>query len=620
MLIHLADVSIRSFILVLPAAIVLWLLRRRRTAALQHAVWTAVVCGMLALFAFGQVLPRLPLRILGSPAASAVSAPSAPMATIFELPMPALPAPISTVAQRSIQWSTVLLYTYATVAFAFFAQFLAGMFLVRKLLASASLVQGGFRESDRISVPMTVGWLRPAIVLPLEWQDWSDEKLGAVLAHEGAHIRRRDGLVAALAGVNRCIFWFHPLAWMLERRLALLAEQACDEASVAALGDRDRYAHLLLEMALVVNISEGRLRRHALTMAEKSHMRQRIESLLEDGREFSKGLTGMRWGIVIVSSIPVLLCAGAIQVDRLPAPLRLEIPRWAAPAPPAALLMAQARPTQPAPAPLAPAPAATSKFEVASIRLAPNCVQPRPGPMSNGRLTIPCLSPRNMIQVAYGTNGPVRNPRIQIIGGPDWYTSDKYDLTAKAEDPSATLDQMEGPMLRTLLEDRFGLKIHRETRQLPVYMLTVAKNGPKMPVVPEGSCRVLDMAHYGEQPAPAEHPLPFCGGASISGNAAKMTIDAKSMTMADLVIVALFRAVDRPVLDRTGLTGMFSVHLEYAPPSAASANAPMDAPTPVDSAPSIFSAVQDQLGLKLTADTGPVEVLVIDHIDRPSEN
>jgi beta-lactamase regulating signal transducer with metallopeptidase domain len=115
--------------------------------------------------------------------------------------------------------------------------------------------------------------------------------LDAVLAHEGAHLRRRDPPVGAIARVNRCLFWFHPLAWMLERRLALLAEQACDEFCVAALGDREGYERLLVEFAQVVDRSHGRLRYHARTMAGASHIRRRIDSLLEEGRTFSRGLS-----------------------------------------------------------------------------------------------------------------------------------------------------------------------------------------------------------------------------------------------------------------------------------------------------------------------------------------
>ncbi len=138
--------------------------------------------------------------------------------------------------QRSIDWSEVALYAYAAIAFAFLARFAMGMFLVRRLLARSKPGEAGFLESELIAVPLTVGWLRPKILLPMEWREWDREKWDAVLTHEGAHVRRRDGLVSALAGINRCIFWFHPLAWMLERRLRLLAELACDESSVATLG------------------------------------------------------------------------------------------------------------------------------------------------------------------------------------------------------------------------------------------------------------------------------------------------------------------------------------------------------------------------------------------------
>ena len=269
MLAHLADVSIRSLLLALSAAIVLWTLRSRRTAALQHAVWTVVVCGMLALFAFGQALPRLPLRVLTSPAARKTGTPL-PVPDSIELVSSAtLPGGTgdSVPAFRpSIDWNQVAVYAYAAIAFAFLARFLTGMFLVRRLLAKSATV-GDFRESGLIAVPLTVGWLRPKILLPLEWREWDREKLDAVLVHEAAHVRRRDGLVAALAGINRCLFWFHPLAWMLERRLRLLAELACDEACVATLGDREQYARLLLDMARVVDGARGRLQSHALTMA-----------------------------------------------------------------------------------------------------------------------------------------------------------------------------------------------------------------------------------------------------------------------------------------------------------------------------------------------------------------
>lgn len=350
---HLADVSIRSVLLAVSAAAVLWISRKRRSAALEHAVWTAVMCGMLALFAFGDALPRLPLRVLTSPAAAPLQ--SAPL--LWKAPFieetAALPAQMPTNVERSINWSDVAIYAYAAIAFAFLARFITGMFLVRRLLAASKPTGVGFLESEVIAVPLTIGCFRPQILLPLEWRDWDRDKLNAVLAHEGAHVRRRDGLVAALAGINRCIFWFHPVAWMLERRLTLLAELACDESCVVALGDREQYARLLLDMACVVDGAHGRLRQHALTMAAASHLRQRIDSLLQDGRTFSRGLTWTGWAAVALCGIPIVLGAGAVELAAPPSLPPLAMPRWSVPVAPA--LLAQAKPPTPAPSPAAAA-------------------------------------------------------------------------------------------------------------------------------------------------------------------------------------------------------------------------------------------------------------------------
>ncbi len=96
---------------------------------------------------------------------------------------------------------------------------------------------------------MTVGLRSPKIVLPEDWTEWSEDKLNAVLAHEAAHVRRRDTLSSFFAHLNRCVFWFHPLSWWLERRLALDAEQACDDAGVLAVGGSGRYTEVLLDIA-----------------------------------------------------------------------------------------------------------------------------------------------------------------------------------------------------------------------------------------------------------------------------------------------------------------------------------------------------------------------------------
>ncbi len=639
MLVHLGDVSIRSLLLALIAAIVLWMPRSSRTAALQHAVWAAVVCGMLALFAFGEALPRLPLRVLTRPTAAPVrSVPplSEPpsVGEIVETPAPS-PAP-----PRSINWSDIAACAYAAIALAFFVRFVTGMFLTRRLLVKSTAV-GDFRESELVAVPLTVGLLRPKILLPLEWREWDHEKLDAVLAHEGAHVRRRDGLVAALAGINRCIFWFHPLAWMLERRLRLLAELACDESCVAALGNRERYARLLLDMARVVDQSQGRLRSHALTMAATLHIRQRIDSILQEGRTFSRGLTWSGWAAVTLCGIPAVFGAGAIALDRQPL-LPLTPPRLNAPAPPE--LLAQARPAMPAPT---PAPAPTPKFEVAAIRRSTGCDAGGGGRgggkgggvrrinWSPGRLNLECQTVADLIRWAYllyanGTAWPVsastgleiRPVSFHVLdqpikGSPAWINSDRYTIDAKGESPQSQ-EMMRGPMMQALLEDRFKLKIHRETRQVPVYELTVAKGGPRLQNAKQGSCITVDFKKGPPpEPTPGQPPPDLCG--MVRPSSTNDGLDMHGVTMADLCM-QLSVSTEGDVIDKTGLTGVYDVHLELSPLDLGFTPTDRGGTIIIPTDGAAISVAVQKLGLKLERTTRPSEFLVIDSIERPSEN
>ena len=525
---HLADVSIRSLLLAISATIVLWMLRNRRSAALEHAVWTAVVCGMLALFAFGNAMPRLPLRVLTSPAAAPVqSAPSLWKAPLTE-ETAELPAQIPTNVRRSINWSDVAVYAYAAIAFAFLARFIIGMLLVRRLLAASKPAGVGFLESEAIAVPLTVGCFRPQILFPLEWREWGRDKLDAVLAHEGAHVRRRDGLIAALAGINRCIFWFHPLAWMLERKLSLLAELACDESCVATLGDRERYARHLLEMASAVDGSHGRLREHALTMAATSHLRRRIDSLLQEDRTFSRGLTWTGWAAVALCGIPMTFGAGAITLTQPPL-LQLALPPMSTPLPPGLLAQVQT----------APPPATKPKFEVAAVKPCKDALPPgaRSGgeSISAGRLSANCLTVKSLITTAYvlfadGRHQPSSSLKLlPVEGGPAWINSERYSVEAKAED-AASPELMQGPMLQALLEERFMLKIRHETREVPVYALTVAKGGLKVQRSEEGGCTPRDPT---KSPAPRLQPgeKPYCGQAGLVRKGSAFSWDLRGMSL-----------------------------------------------------------------------------------------
>jgi hypothetical protein len=135
-------------------------------------------------------------------------------------------------------------------------------------------------QSDAIASPLIIGVLQPRVVLPRAWTEWPQAKLRAVLAHEAAHIRRHDPLISLVARVNCCLFWFHPLAWWLERQLAVTAELACDEAGAQAVGEGRVYAEVLLEMAETVRRNGGRLVAVGIGMEGRGALEQRIDRVL----------------------------------------------------------------------------------------------------------------------------------------------------------------------------------------------------------------------------------------------------------------------------------------------------------------------------------------------------
>jgi uncharacterized protein (TIGR03435 family) len=169
-------------------------------------------------------------------------------------------------------------------------------------------------------------------------------------------------------------------------------------------------------------------------------------------------------------------------------------------------------------------------------------------------------------------------------------------------------------MLQTLLEDRFALKIRRETREGRVYLITVAKGGPKLQPF-QGGCTPVDLVHLAASMSKNRNP---CRGSGHS-KGPNMTIDIPGLDL-DSFALAITRdgGFDGPVLNKTGLTGVFHIHLEFlsnGKPGDAGSTAADDPPFP-----SIFTAMQQQLGLKVEAGKGPREFLVVDHLEKPSEN
>jgi hypothetical protein len=166
-------------------------------------------------------------------------------------------------------------------------------------------------QSRAVATPLTVGVLRPRVLLPHTWTEWPAAKLSAVLAHEAAHVRRRDALVALAARLNRCLFWFNPLGWWLERQLAVTAEQACDEAAVRAVGQSGEYAHVLLEMAEAVRRNGGRLAWQGIGMDGGGALERRIDRILRG--DLARRMSRPRIAAVALACAAAIFLAAACR-------------------------------------------------------------------------------------------------------------------------------------------------------------------------------------------------------------------------------------------------------------------------------------------------------------------
>ncbi len=236
---------------------------------------------------------------------------------------------------------------------------------------------------------------------------------------------------------------------------------------------------------------------------------------------------------------------------------------------------------------------AQPKFEVASVKPSNSDEKMDYGVRGN-RLYGSNMPLVGWIEIAY-------HKRDYQITGPSWISVEKFDVEARADSQSSG-DLT--PMLQSLLADRFKLTLHRKTQQLPVYDLVVDRRGLKMKPSADQSPWAADFPNGSPDGRPTTGASPrVIAPSRFQGEAIPMP----------LFITLLSDTLGRPVINNTGQTGRFDIDLHYAPGSGQS-------PTDADSAASVFTAVQEQLGLHLEPAKGPVEVLVIDHIERPSAN
>lgn len=357
-LLFLLDVSTKALLLAVVAGIALKLLKLR-DSNIRHRVWSGVLAGMLLLPVLALVLPTIPLAIpagwtnFESPVEPAhlesmqvasndtitsghpyANSPLENREMPASLPESVLPPTsqdqkvvetVNTTVTVSNKGTTdilpaipgVLFLFWIAVSLTFALRLVIGLWSSTKLLRRAVVVDGPriqdclaalptallrrvptIRESSEVLVPVTVGWLRPTVLLPEEWQTWTHEKLSAIVAHEFTHVARRDFFVTLAAELNRCLYWFHPVSWWLRSRLSDLAEEACDDAAISHTGDRTGYAR---------RVQPG------VSMTRESNVESRITTILDFKRPLSQRLTWRSATAIALIAIPVIIAAAAVR-------------------------------------------------------------------------------------------------------------------------------------------------------------------------------------------------------------------------------------------------------------------------------------------------------------------
>ena len=511
---------------------------------------------------------------------------------------------------------------------------------------------GGIRK--RIEMLMSRASLEPGIfgiARPvLMWPEGISERLEdahleAILAHEVWHVRRHDNLAAAIHMVVEASFWFYPLVWWLGARLVEERERACDEAVLELGTDRHVYAESILKicefcvgspLACVSGVTGADLKKRIVRVMTEGVMRK---------LDFSRRLL---LSAAALAAIAVPVVAGVLNVTQTRAESRAQYevvsPKRNKSDNPPVRIKSQVQNT----AAIAPShEVASIKSNNPTVRIesqAQNTSAIEPGyevvsikPHNSGDelfkmmfekdgFSAIMVTLRMLIGTAYGVEGS------KIIGAPNWLDSEKYDVEARMENSVANrlremsedqLNVERRRMLQALLADRFKLTLYRQTTQLGVYVLVVAKNGPKLMEAKPGDTYPNGLKDpEGGSPASMFRLGRFHGG--------RGELIGQGLPMVKLVRLLSENILNRSVIDNTGLTGNYDFTLEWK--IGDESQGPMFQETgdhpqvtsstflPEFSRPSFFNAIQEQLGLKLESQNSPGVVLVIDHVEKPSEN
>jgi bla regulator protein BlaR1 len=585
--------------LVALAAGLLTLALRRHHASARYWIWLAASLKFLipfsVLMAFGRSLAWL------RPSATAVQ----PVfySKFEEIAQPFAPPAVPVIrhaapAMAATTWHQALPALLGIWFVGFLAVLLVWVVRWRRILAavnSAELLSEGREVSALRRIEHVGGLRRPISILlsrssiepgifgiahpVLLWpkgisHSLEDAHLESILAHEVWHVRRRDNLYAALHMLVEAVFWFYPLVWWLGARLVEERERACDEEVIALRGHRQAYAESILKVCEFC-LGSPLVCVSGVTGAD---LKQRMVHIMSD--RIVHNLSFAR---------KLLLATAAFLAIAVPI----------------AFGMFHATPSQAQSALVGNTPTGPA-FTSVSIKPHPPTTEPNTSKiafdMHDGSFTARGVTLQTLIELAYHAQG------AQLMGSPEWVNTAKFDVDAKA-DSSFTADMHQhmadhtnggdpaSAMFKSLLADQFKLALHSETRNLPAYELVVDSNGPKL---------------------------------QESKDVHMMRVDRGALNSQGIPIILLAQQLSlrlgRPVVDRTGLKGHYAFDLHWTPdPSEeerlrSSDWQGADGTAPQPNGPSLLEAVQQQLGLKLVSVIEPVQVLVIDHAEDPSQN
>lgn len=477
--------------------------------------------------------------------------------------------------------------------------------------ARAAFVHRGVpvRSSPSLIEPGVFGIFKPVLLLPRGIADrLTPEQLDAILAHEMCHVRRRDNLTAALHMFVEAIFWFHPLVWWIGAQMVEERERACDEEVLMRGGEAETYAEGILEVCKFYAESPVA----CVSGVSGADLKKRIVRIMT-GQFAAKLSVGGKvlLGAVAVAAVAVPLVFGAMAVPQSAMIRRVHV-----------LYLREGGPAYGGGSPQDSAVDDDSKplpsFEVASIKLGDPSEGSRgfssPDP---SQFRVINMTAKGMVEFVYGLKD------FQLNGGPDWANSKIYDINAKVEDSIAKSmqsmsrperQQQERMMLHSLLIRRFKLQVSHVTKDEPEYALVVAKGGPKL----------TPTAWVAPAPGtPGAQALPGKGPHLLLDNGTISAVNQPVSGLADLL--AFMPEIEgHLVVDHTGITGNYDYTVKFSSAAldqkfAQQAGAPPPA-NPDDSGPSIFTALEEQLGLKLEMTRGPVEIYTIERIEEPSEN